>query len=311
MPDLDAPPGIPTLANDQSPRAAPGSVSSHQAVRRRFHRLRRGRSGVVFWLAVGWLVLVAAAAIFAPLLPLPSANAVDPFHRLSPIGTPGHLLGTDTLGRDVLSRLAFGGRVSLTVGVSSVLMGLLVGGALGMVAGFFRGPVEKIVMWAMDVILSFPALILLICVVAFVGHSLAAITLVIAVLTIPVYARLARVHTLSVSQREFVTAARAIGMRRRRILFREVTPNILPPVLSYGLISIGVVIVVEGTLSFLGLSVSAPAPSWGGLIAAGQNDLIDDPALVLVPSVVLSLTVLALNLAGDRLRSRHETGDLR
>jgi peptide/nickel transport system permease protein len=265
----------------------------------------------VFWLAVGWLALVAAAAIFAPLLPLPSPNAVDPFHRLSPIGTSGHFLGTDTLGRDVLSRLAFGGRVSLTVGVGSALMGLLVGGALGMVAGFFRGPVEKLVMWAMDVILSFPALVLLICVVAFVGHSLAAITLIIAVLTIPVYARLARVHTLSVGQREFVTAAQAIGMRRGRILFREITPNVLPPVLSYGLISMGVVIVVEGTLSFLGLSVSAPTPSWGGLIAAGQNDLTDDPALVLVPSALLSLTVLALNLVGDRLRTRHEAGDVR
>ena len=307
MPDLDAPPGVPALADDSSPGAAPFPVSSDEAVR----RPRQDWSGVVFWLAVGWVGLVAAAAIFAPLLPLPSPNAVDPFHRLSPIGTPGHLLGTDTLGRDVLSRLVFGGRVSLTVGVSSVLVGLLVGGVLGMVAGFFRGLAEKIVTWAMDVILSFPALILLICAVAFVGHSLAAITLIIAVLTIPVYARLARVHTLSVGQREFVTAARAVGMRRGRILFREIMPNILPPVLSYGVISMGVVIVVEGTLSFLGLSVSAPTPSWGGLIAAGQNDLMDDPALVLVPSVVLSLTVLALNLVGDRLRTRHETGDVR
>jgi peptide/nickel transport system permease protein len=310
MPDLDAPPGVPALVDAVPPRAASVPGSSGQAAGRRIRRPRSGGFGVVFWLAVGWLALVAAAAIFAPLLPLPSPNAVDPFHRLSSIGT-GHFLGTDTLGRDVLSRLAFGGRVSLTVGVGSALMGLLVGGALGMVAGFFRGPVEKLVMWAMDVILSFPALVLLICVVAFVGHSLAAITLIIAVLTIPVYARLARVHTLSVAQREFVTAAQAIGMRRGRILFREITPNVLPPVLSYGLISMGVVIVVEGTLSFLGLSVSAPTPSWGGLIAAGQNDLTDDPALVLVPSALLSLTVLALNLVGDRLRTRHEAGDVR
>jgi peptide/nickel transport system permease protein len=311
MSDLGAPSGVPALVDAASPGAAPVHGAPDQAAGRRIRWPRGGGFGVVFWLALGWLVLVAAAAIFAPVLPIPSPNAIDAFHRLSPIGTPGHLLGTDTLGRDVLSRLAFGARVSLTIGISSALMGLLVGGALGMVAGYFRGWVEKGVMWAMDVVLSFPALVLLICVVAFVGHSLAVITLVIAVLTIPVYARLARVHTLSVSQREFVTAARAIGTRRWRILLREITPSILPPVLSYGLISMGVVIVVEGTLSFLGLSVTAPTSSWGGLIASGQNDLTDDPALVLLPSAVLSLTVLALNLAGDKLRSRHETGDVR
>jgi peptide/nickel transport system permease protein len=272
---------------------------------------RRVGLGITFWIALAWLVLVALAALLAPVLPVPSPDAVDPFHRVSPIGTAGHLLGTDTLGRDVLSRLVFGARVSLTVGASSALLGLIVGGLLGMVAGYFRGWTEKIVMWAMDVLLSFPALVLLICVVAFVGHSLAAITLVIAVVTVPVYARLARVHTLTMSTREFVTAARAIGVRRGRILLREITPNILPPVLSYGLISMGVVIVVEGTLSFLGLSVSAPTSSWGGLIAAGQNNLTDDPQLVLLPSLVLSLTVLALNVAGDKLRSRHEVGSVK
>jgi peptide/nickel transport system permease protein len=257
------------------------------------------------------LVFATTVAIFASALPVPSPNAVDPFHRLSPVGTSGHLLGTDTLGRDVLSRLVFGARVSLTVGIGSALLGLLVGGLLGMTAGFLRGWLEGLIMWAMDVLLSFPALVLLISVVAYVGHSLIAITLVIATVTVPIYARLARVHTLSVAEREFVTAARAIGLRRGRILLREVTPNIVPPVLSYGLISMGLVIVVEGTLSFLGLSVTAPTSSWGGLIAAGQNDITDDPALVLIPSAVLSLTVLALNLAGDRLRTRHETGDLK
>src|ERR1700691_1326961 len=171
MPDLDAP-GVPALAGAISPGAARVPGSPEQGRGRRIRRAGEGGCGVVFWLAAGWLVLVAAAAIFAPLLPLPSPNAVDPFHRLSPIGTAGHVLGTDTLGRDVLSRLVFGARVSLTVGVSSALVGLLAGGALGMVAGFFRGWTEKVVMWAMDVVLSFPALVLLICVVAFVGHSL-------------------------------------------------------------------------------------------------------------------------------------------
>jgi peptide/nickel transport system permease protein len=252
--------------------------------------------------------VVVLGAVLAPVLPIRSPNALDAFNRLQAAGSPGHLLGTDTLGRDVLSRIVYGARVSLTVGASSVVVGLTVGGILGMIAGYLRGWTERVIMWAIDVILSFPALVLLISVVAYVGRSLQTISLVLGFLAIPIYARLARAHTLAISEREFIMAARAIGVPGRRIVRREIVPNVLPPVLSYGLIAMGVVIVVEGSLSFLGLSVTAPTPSWGGLIAEGQTFLQQDPGLVLIPSAVLCLTVLALNLAGDTLRQRHEVG---
>lgn len=265
----------------------------------------RQRFGVVFWASTAWIAAVVLTAVLAPVLPL-DPTTIDPVHRLLGAGSRGHVLGTDTLGRDLLARIVFGSRVSLVVGVSSVAIGLAAGTVVGMVAGYLRGWTERIVMWAVDVLLSFPALVLLISIVAFEGRSLLTISVALGFLSIPVYARLTRAHTLGVGEREFITAAHAVGMSRWRIMRREIVPNVLPPVLSYGLIAVGVVIVVEGSLSFLGLSVSAPTPSWGGLIAEGQTFLSEDPAVVLLPSAVLCLTVLALNLVGDTLRRRHE-----
>jgi peptide/nickel transport system permease protein len=271
-------------------------------------RERRFGYGIAFWLSATWLAIVVLSAIFAPLLPIPSPNELDAFNRLKPVGTAGHLLGTDTLGRDVLSRLIYGGRVSLTVGVVSVVVGLLVGGTIGMLAGYVRSWPERVIMWVMDVLLSFPALVLLIAIVAYVGHSLSTISLVLGFLAIPIYARLARAHTLSIGQRDYILAAHSIGIPGPRIIRREVVPNVVPPLLSYALIAMGVAIVVEGSLSFLGLSVTVPTPSWGGLIAEGQTFLNQAPSLVLIPSAVMCFTVLALNVAGDTMRRRHETG---
>ena len=263
------------------------------------------RFGLVFWLSSAWIAVVVLTALLAPVLPL-DATTIDPVNRLAGVGARGHVLGTDTLGRDLLARIVFGSRVSLVVGVSSVAIGLVAGTGIGMAAGYLRGWTERIIMWAVDVLLSFPALVLLISIVAFEGRSLLTISVTLGFLSIPVYARLARAHTLGVGEREFITAALAVGMSRWRIMRREIVPNVLPPVFSYGLIAVGVVIVVEGSLSFLGLSVSAPTPSWGGLIAEGQTFLSQDPAVVLLPSAVLCLTVLALNLVGDTMRRRHE-----
>ena len=262
----------------------------------------RPARGVVFWLCVGWIGLVVFGAIFASVLPIPSPDALDPFKRLEPVGTSGHLLGTDNLGRDVLSRIIYGSRVSLIVGVTAFVVGIVVGGGLGMVAGQVGGRLERLITWLMDVLLSFPALVLLIALVAFAGHSLLHISLALGFLSIPVFARLSRATTLSTSDRDFVKAARCAGLSPMRILRREILPNVLPGLLAYGLIAMGATIVVEGSLSFLGLSVSAPTPSWGGLIAAGQSLLQSNPGLVLIPSAVLCLTVLAFNLAGDTLR---------
>jgi len=263
------------------------------------------RFSVGFWLGVGWLILVALCAGFAEWLPV--RDPLEPVieARLMP-PSAGHWLGADGLGRDILARLVHGARVSVVIALSAVGIGMLVGGTLGVVAGFFRGPLERVVMTGVDVILGFPGLVLLLALVAFVGHSLAAIALVIGLLSIPHYTRVARANTLATAQKEFILAARAMGARSPRILFREIMPNVIPPVMAYGLVAMGVIIVVEGALAFLGLSVEPPQPTWGSMIAEGKRHLNTTVHVAMIPSIAMFLTVLSLNFVGDGLRSRFD-----
>ncbi|HEV7763183.1 MAG TPA: ABC transporter permease, partial [Acidimicrobiales bacterium] len=273
---------------------------------------RRGRGrGVVFWMALGWLALVVVVAITASWLPLRDPDKQDLVNRLAPPLSDGHLLGTDGLGRDILSRLAFGARVSLIISLSAVSIGMLLGGTIGLAVGYFRGWFEGIVMWALNVILAFPGLVLLLGLVAFVGQSLTAITLVVGFLSVPIYARVARATTLAASQRDYVVAARALGASDRRIMFREILPNVALPVAAFGLVALGVVIVLEGSLAFLGLSVQAPNPTWGSMIAEGRQHLSTTAHLAFIPSLVMFLTVLAVNFVGDVLRSRFDVRESR
>ena len=268
------------------------------------NRRRRGH-GVVFWVAVGWLALVALAALFAEVLPVADPIKPDVVDRLS-MPSWEHPLGTDGLGRDTLSRLVHGARVSLIVSLTAVGIGMLVGGTAGMLAGFRRGRFEATLMAVVNVILAFPGLVLLLVLLAFVGQSLPVISMVVGFLSIPVYTRVARANTLAVAQRDFVLAAHTMGASRRRLLWREIAPNVVLPVAAFGLVAMGVVIVLEGSLAFLGLSVEAPAPTWGGMIAEGKRYLSDAPQVALIPSAVMFLTVLALNFAGDVLRRRFD-----
>jgi peptide/nickel transport system permease protein len=268
-------------------------------------RRKRGR-GVLYYICLGWLGLVVFAAITANVVPLPDPDAIDILDKAAPPFTAGHLLGTDGLGRDILSRLAHGAQVSLVISVAAVVVGIVIGGTLGMVVGYFRGRIETMVMAVIDVVLAFPGLVLLLALVAFVGQSLFAITVVIGFLSIPVYTRVARAATLAVSQREYVLAAGLMGGKTKRILFREIMPNVILPVAAYGLIALGVIIVLEGSLAFLGLSVEAPAATWGSMIAEGKRHLDDAVHIALIPSIVMFLTVLSLNLVGDALRGRFD-----
>ena len=267
----------------------------------------RSPFGVLFRVAAGWLAMISLAAIFASLLPLPKPEAVDVFVRLKPVGTPGHLLGTDELGRDLLSRIVFGARVSLGVGVSAAALGAMAGGAIGLAAGYMRGRTDGIITGGLNVILGLPGLVLLI---SFIGvfrqrfNPVFVVAAGLAFLTIPIYARLTRGQTLSLSQREFVLAARGLRARRTRIMIREIMPNLLPIVIAFALIGVGLNIIAEGSLSYLGLSAQPPTPTWGGTIAAGKGHLQMSPHYALVPSVVMALTVLALNFVGDTLRRR-------
>lgn len=255
--------------------------------------------GLTFWLAVGWIGLIVILAVVAGLLPIPDPKAIAFQPGLDP--SLHHLLGTDDLGRDLFSRVIYGARVSLTVGFFSILFGLIIGGILGLMAGFYRGVTDGIVVGLSNVILAFPAFVLLIAVVSFWGPSLLHITLTIGILSIGPLAVVVRGNTIRFAQREFVIAARMLGAKNSRIIFKEILANVVPSGLALGLVSVPVAIVAEGGLSFLGLSVRLPTPTWGNMIAEGRVILTEHPLVAFWPAAFLFITVLALNLVGDRL----------
>lgn len=264
---------------------------------------RQRRVGALFIFAVAWIVLISLAAIFANWLPIQSPTDMDLLAKRAAPFTDGHLLGTDHLGRDELSRLIHGGRVSLTVGLLAPVIGVLIGGCLGIVAGYFRGRLETFAVGGVDVLLAFPPLVFVLAVTAFMGQSVANITIVIGVLGIPAFTRVARAVTLTLSEREFVTAARALGATDLRILVRELLPNVTLPLLAFFLLAVAVTIVVEGALSFLGLGVPPPTASWGSMIGEGRENLDIAPWLAFLPAGFMFLTVLAFNIVGDTLRA--------
>lgn len=260
------------------------------------------RLGAGFWVSAGWVALVILAALLAGILPLQDPTAIgNNAPRLGP--TAGHLLGTDELGRDLLARVIYGARISLTVGISAIALGIIVGGGIGLVAGFYGGRLDAALNGLSTVLLAFPALIFLLTVVTFLGQTLLVVAFTLGVLSVAPIARIIRANTLVYAHREFVLAARALGARNRRILLLEILPNVLPSALAFSLVAIAVVIVAEGALSFLGLSIRPPTPSWGGMIAEGGQVLAQDPLVALWPSLAMFLTVLALNFAGDRLQT--------
>ena len=263
---------------------------------------RTRRLGGLFMVAVAWIALVVLLAVFANLLPIPSPTDIDMLGKRAPPSAE-HWLGNDSLGRDVLARLIYGARFSLTVGLLAPVIGVTVGGALGMLAGYFRGRLETVVVGGMDVLLAFPPLVFALAVTAYLGQSVWNLTWIIGVLGVPAFTRVARAVTLSLSEREFVTAARALGATHSRILLRELLPNVALPLLAFFLLGVAVTIVVEGALSFLGLGVPPPAPSWGSMIGEGRESLDMAPQLAFLPAGVMFATVLAFNIVGDTLRA--------
>jgi len=256
---------------------------------------------VHFWLALAWIAVIILAASLADALPLPSPTDMDMLaQRQAP--SAAHWLGTDRLGRDMLARLIYGARISLTVGVLAPLIGLMIGGLLGIVAGYVRGALETAIVATADVLLAFPPLVLALAVTAYLGPTLANLTYIIGFLGIPAFTRVARAQTLAFANREFVLAARAMGATELRILWRELLPNVMLPLLAFFLLAVAITIVVEGALSFLGVGVPPPAPSWGSMIAEGRESLEIAPQIAFLPAVTMFLTVLSFNVVGDTLR---------
>jgi peptide/nickel transport system permease protein len=261
-----------------------------------------------FWLAVIWVVGIVLLAVFADLLPLAesrdTAQTLLVRPRLRPDLFSEHPLGTDNQALDILGGVIYGARVSLQVSFLAVAIGMVGGGLLGISAGYFRGKLDAVVGVFADSMLAFPPLILLLAVVAAVDPNALNISFALALLSVPTYTRLARANTLTLAQREFVLSARAMGAKDWRVIAFELVPNVVRPLLSYSFIIIAVLIVAEASLSFLGVGIQRPTPTWGNMISAGQDRLEDTPHLVFVPGTVMFVTVFALNKIGDRARAR-------
>ncbi|TNC23596.1 ABC transporter permease [Amycolatopsis alkalitolerans] len=251
------------------------------------------------------LVLVIGACFIWPLFgAVPDPTGGDVLSSSLPTFSPGHLLGTDPNGNDVWSRLLYGGRSSLTVGVSVNLMGLLVGGTLGAVSAYAGGVLDTVIMRILDVLIAFPSLVLTLAVAQSLGPSQLNTIFALTFFSVPAFARISRAATLRLREQPFMVAADLCGTRTWRMLFRHIAPNILPQLITFSMLGMGIVIVIEGALSFLGLGIPPPAPSWGNMIAQGQQSLSATPMLVVWPCLALFLTVLGFNLLGETLRSR-------
>lgn len=255
-----------------------------------------------WWLSLVLLVFVLAA-IFAPQI-----SPYDPLHYNPDITnqapTWAHWLGTDSLGRDQLSRIIYGARISLSVGVLSILLGGTTGTLLGLLAAYFKGWVDQAVTVLVDALLAFPGIILALGIVAALGASLLNLVLAISVGGIAFYARLSRGQALQVASQDYVTAAVSTGTRPWKIMLRHIFPNIFSPLLVQATLSISGAILAEAALSFLGLGVEPPTPEWGGMVSDAQPYLASDPWMMFGPALALVLVLICLNLVGDALRDR-------
>jgi ABC-type dipeptide/oligopeptide/nickel transport system permease subunit len=248
------------------------------------------------------LLVAVAAAAFAPHLPLPDPDTVDTPNRLRPPLSASHPLGTDEFGRDLLSRLVWGARVSLLAGVGTAGLAMLVGVVLGVLGGYYTGWIEAMVMRLTDVLMAFPYILLAIAIVAGLGPGLRNAMIAIAIVGFPLYTRLVRGVVLSVKQLEFVEAARALGSSDATILARHVLPQFVSPVLVTFSLDVGAKILATAGLSFLGLGTQPPTADWGSMLATGRQFVVLSPHVVLLPGLAIFVIVFAVNLVGDALR---------
>ena len=280
----------------------PYAWSSWRETRREYVRLvRRFASNPLAVVATVILILIVLAAIFAPLVSPADPTTQNLARQGEPPGAEV-LLGADQLGRDVLSRLIYGARIAVAVGVISIVIALVLGTVIGTLAGYFGGWLDDVVMRVMDVFLAFPYLLLAIGIVAALGPGVPNIIIAITVWLTPTYARLSRSVVLTVRRHAYVEAARAIGASHAGIMMRHILPNILTPILVQTTLDFARVIMMEAGLSFLGYGVQPPIPSWGSMIAEGRNELLIAPHIATAPGLAIVITVLCINIVGDALR---------
>lgn len=260
---------------------------------------------VFAWIGVGWMVIVILLALLAPVLPIPDPQKpIVGLARQPP--QAGHWFGGDAIGRDVFSRIIWGSRASLMIGFGSILIGMLIGVPVGVLAGYMRGWVDGVATFVLDVLLAIPAIIFAAAITAFYGHETKDVILALGIVAIPLLARIVRANTIVYARREFVTAARALGATHVRTMTREVFPNVVPATYTIAALGVGVAIVAEGALAFLGLGLGPDAVSWGYSLAQNMNVFSECPWVWIFPCLFIVLTVIALNLIGDAIRQKFD-----
>jgi len=274
---------------------------------RRLRAQRLGR-GLRLWVPAGILILMLAMCFVLPLVAsLPSPTKGDIIVNNEPPFSPGHWLGTDMQGVDIFSKLVYGGQVAFEVALAVTAIGIGIGGTLGVVAAYFGGWVDAFISRVLDILLAFPALVLALVIAQGLGGSEIHVIWALSVFGIPAVGRVTRGATLTIRGLPFMVAAKLSGTRGWRIIARHVVPNIIPTIVTFSLLGVGIVIILEGALDFLGYGIPPPTASWGNMISNGQQILSAQPEYVLIPSIALLVTVASLNMLGDALRERWST----
>ncbi len=289
------------LTLKQTPSSTAADPETARASWRRLWRLKWGLGAA---LAMGFIV---AVTILAPWVAPHDPIAVDIRHRLAPPawmarGTADHPLGTDQVGRDLLSRVIYGGRVSLVVGVAAVLISASIGVLLGLTAGYFGESTDWTIMTLVNVMLTFPFVLLALAVIAVLGPSLLNMIIVLGVADWPLYTRVIRAETLSIRERDFVVAGRALGMSHARLVFRQILPNLVSAIVVIATLQVARVIILESFLSFLGLGVQPPTPAWGNMLGEGRVYMLNSWWIAAFPGLAIFVTTLSINLMGNALR---------
>jgi peptide/nickel transport system permease protein len=264
-----------------------------------WRRLRKDKFAL---LGASWLIFVTVVSLLAPALAPYDPLEVNLRARLLPVATPAHLLGTDDLGRDILSRLIWGGRISLIVGFTAVLFAMALGTLIGLLTGFYGGKLDAIAMRLVDILMAFPAILLAIAIVAALGPGLEHAMLAVAIVGIPYYTRIVRSSVLALREREYMIAAQALGSNDWRMIAAHLFPNSLPPLIIAATLDVGWMIMFAAGLSFLGLGAQPPAAEWGIMLSEGHKFIRQAPHASIIPGLAIFLVVLSLNLLGDGLR---------
>jgi ABC-type dipeptide/oligopeptide/nickel transport system permease subunit len=291
-------------AGDVALERANAPITGPTAGRRSLRRLWRLKWGLA---AATVLLLIVLVTLAAPWLAPYSPVEVDIQHRLGPPawmegGKTDHWLGTDQIGRDLLSRMIYGGRVSLLIGVTAVAISSTIGVLLGLAAGYFGSKIDWIIMTIINVMLTFPFVLLALAVIAVLGPSLPNMIFVLGVAGWPIYARVIRAETMALREREFVVAGRALGMSHARIIFGQILPNLVSAITVVATLQIAQVIILESFLSFLGLGVQPPTPAWGNMLGEGRVYMLNSWWIAAFPGAAIFVTTLVINLMGNALR---------